>query len=148
MPRTDASFLATNAELSAWDVQQRVYARHLCEFSHTMPLFPLSLLPRSRVCGNHHGLIRKYGINICRQCFREYAKDIGFVKVRVHSRPRLQAGARAIQNEALCMSLSLGSMRDSELVLPGACGTPCTRQATGTGNPRTPFALGSHPAPL
>jgi len=35
-----------------------------------------------RVCGNHHGLIRKYGINICRQCFREYAKDIGFVKYK------------------------------------------------------------------
>jgi len=28
------------------------------------------------------GLIRKYGINMCRQCFREYAKDIGFVKFR------------------------------------------------------------------
>eukprot|EP00898_Chlorokybus_atmophyticus_P002814 jgi/Chlat1/3533/Chrsp23S08822 len=33
-----------------------------------------------RVCGNPHGLIRKYGINVCRQCFRMYAKDIGFVK--------------------------------------------------------------------
>jgi hypothetical protein len=37
---------------------------------------------RSRICANHWGLIRKYGLNICRQCFREYAKDIGFVKVR------------------------------------------------------------------
>jgi hypothetical protein len=35
----------------------------------------------SRVCGNCHGLIRKYGLNVCRQCFREYSKDIGFVKV-------------------------------------------------------------------
>ncbi|BBN11835.1 small subunit ribosomal protein S29e [Marchantia polymorpha subsp. ruderalis] len=35
-----------------------------------------------RVCGNGHGLIRKYGINTCRQCFRIYAKDIGFVKYR------------------------------------------------------------------
>lgn len=35
---------------------------------------------RSRVCSNQGGLIRKYGMNICRQCFREYAKDIGFVK--------------------------------------------------------------------
>ncbi|EGD75775.1 40S ribosomal protein S29 [Salpingoeca rosetta] len=34
-----------------------------------------------RVCGNHHGLIRKYGINMCRQCFRERAKDIGFQKL-------------------------------------------------------------------
>ncbi|KAL0051123.1 hypothetical protein WJX82_002348 [Trebouxia sp. C0006] len=35
-----------------------------------------------RVCGNKWGIIRKYNLNICRQCFREYAKDIGFVKYR------------------------------------------------------------------
>jgi small subunit ribosomal protein S29e len=36
----------------------------------------------SRVCSNQGGIIRKYNLNICRQCFREYANDIGFVKVR------------------------------------------------------------------
>jgi len=36
------------------------------------------------VCGNCHGLVRKYGINCCRQCFRSYAKDIGFQKVCPH----------------------------------------------------------------
>ncbi|QDZ24518.1 ribosomal protein S29 [Chloropicon primus] len=35
-----------------------------------------------RVCGSHHGVIRKYGLNICRRCFRENAKDIGFRKLR------------------------------------------------------------------
>ncbi|KAG9328671.1 hypothetical protein JZ751_011508 [Albula glossodonta] len=35
-----------------------------------------------RVCSNRHGLIRKYGLNMCRQCFRQYAKDIGFIKRR------------------------------------------------------------------
>ena len=35
-----------------------------------------------RVCGNQHGLVRKYAINMCRQCFRQYANDIGFHKVR------------------------------------------------------------------
>ncbi|XP_040192922.1 40S ribosomal protein S29-like [Rana temporaria] len=34
-----------------------------------------------RVRSNRHGLIRKYGLNMCRQCFRQYAKDIGFVKL-------------------------------------------------------------------
>uniref|UniRef100_K1PVF2 Small ribosomal subunit protein uS14 n=1 Tax=Magallana gigas TaxID=29159 RepID=K1PVF2_MAGGI len=34
-----------------------------------------------RVCKNTHGLIRKYGLNMCRRCFREYADDIGFKKV-------------------------------------------------------------------
>jgi len=35
-----------------------------------------------RVCNNRHGLIRKYNLNICRQCFQLYAKDIGFIKLR------------------------------------------------------------------
>ncbi|KAF2356199.1 Ribosomal protein S14, partial [Trinorchestia longiramus] len=35
----------------------------------------------SRACSNRHGLIRKYGLMMCRQCFREYAADIGFKKV-------------------------------------------------------------------
>jgi len=30
-------------------------------------------------------LIRKYGLNICRQCFREKADDIGFKKVRTQN---------------------------------------------------------------
>ncbi|XP_075859749.1 small ribosomal subunit protein uS14-like [Microcebus murinus] len=34
-----------------------------------------------RVCSNRHGLIRKYGLNMCRQCFCVYAKDIGFIKL-------------------------------------------------------------------
>ncbi|KAJ0029978.1 hypothetical protein Pint_13523 [Pistacia integerrima] len=36
-----------------------------------------------RVCGNPHGLIRKYGLMCCRQCFRSNAKEIGFIKVSV-----------------------------------------------------------------
>ncbi|SPO36172.1 uncharacterized protein PSFLO_01643 [Pseudozyma flocculosa] len=35
-----------------------------------------------RVCANQGGIIRKYGLNICRQCFREKADAIGFVKQR------------------------------------------------------------------
>ena len=43
-----------------------------------------SFLPNSRVCTHKAGLIRKYGLNICRQCFREKSQDIGFAKVRLH----------------------------------------------------------------
>lgn len=39
----------------------------------------------SRVCGNPHGLIRKYGLMCCRQCFRSNAKEIGFIKVKIIS---------------------------------------------------------------
>ncbi|TKA29168.1 40S ribosomal protein S29 [Salinomyces thailandicus] len=35
-----------------------------------------------RVCTHKAGLIRKYGLNICRQCFREKSTDIGFTKHR------------------------------------------------------------------
>ncbi|EFX72688.1 hypothetical protein GHT06_011866 [Daphnia sinensis] len=34
-----------------------------------------------RACANRHGLVRKYGLNLCRQCFREYSADIGFKKL-------------------------------------------------------------------
>ncbi|OQU97489.1 hypothetical protein CLAIMM_03414 [Cladophialophora immunda] len=34
-----------------------------------------------RVCTHKAGLIRKYGLNICRQCFREKSQDIGFIKL-------------------------------------------------------------------
>merc|ERR1711872_416295 len=29
-----------------------------------------------RACSNGHGLIRKYGLNMCRQCFHQYVNDI------------------------------------------------------------------------
>ncbi|XP_040603848.1 40S ribosomal protein S29-like, partial [Mesocricetus auratus] len=32
-----------------------------------------------RVCSNHHGLIRKYQMNTCCQCFHQYEKDISFI---------------------------------------------------------------------
>lgn len=53
-----------------------------------------SLLTRdySRVCTHKAGLIRKYGLNICRQCFREKASDIGFVKVCLRPLYRLPCG--------------------------------------------------------
>lgn len=33
-----------------------------------------------RRCGRKNGLIRKYGIYMCRQCFREIALELGFKK--------------------------------------------------------------------
>ncbi|XP_039335126.1 small ribosomal subunit protein uS14-like [Saimiri boliviensis] len=52
---------------------QQLYWSHPREFSQGC---------RScRVCSNRHGLIQKYGLNMCRQCSRQYAKDIGFIKL-------------------------------------------------------------------
>jgi ribosomal protein S14 len=36
----------------------------------------------SRLCAHQAGLIRKYGLDLCRQCFREKSAAIGFNKVR------------------------------------------------------------------
>ena len=49
----------------------------------------LLILSCSRVCSNRHGMIRKYGLNLCRQCFREYAPDIGFRKVILYCNPTI-----------------------------------------------------------
>ncbi|HII17317.1 TPA: 30S ribosomal protein S14 [Candidatus Woesearchaeota archaeon] len=35
---------------------------------------------RCRRCGRPRAVIGSYGLNLCRQCFREIAKDIGFKK--------------------------------------------------------------------
>ncbi|AJB42542.1 MAG: 30S ribosomal protein S14 [Thermofilum sp.] len=31
-------------------------------------------------CGTHEAVIRAYGLNLCRRCFREVAEEIGFIK--------------------------------------------------------------------
>ena len=41
----------------------------------------LIVCPNSRLCAHQAGLIRKYGLDLCRQCFREKAAAIGFTKV-------------------------------------------------------------------
>jgi small subunit ribosomal protein S14 len=35
-----------------------------------------------RICGRKQALIKKYGLVVCRQCFREVARDLGFEKYR------------------------------------------------------------------
>ena len=31
-------------------------------------------------CGRKRGIVRKYGLHLCRQCFREIAPELGFKK--------------------------------------------------------------------
>ncbi|MGB9719168.1 MAG: 30S ribosomal protein S14 [Candidatus Anstonellales archaeon] len=35
---------------------------------------------KCRLCGGTKGLIRKYGLYVCRKCFREVGEKIGFKK--------------------------------------------------------------------
>lgn len=37
---------------------------------------------KCRFCGNVRGHIGKYGINACRRCFRQMAKNMGFKKYK------------------------------------------------------------------
>ena len=37
---------------------------------------------KCRRCGNSRGHIGKYGLDLCRRCFREIATNIGFKKYR------------------------------------------------------------------
>ncbi len=37
-------------------------------------------LKRCTRCGNSRGFIGKYGLKLCRRCFREVAIDLGFKK--------------------------------------------------------------------
>ncbi len=39
-------------------------------------------LRKCQVCGNPRALIRSYGLYLCRRCFREAAKDLGFEKLQ------------------------------------------------------------------
>ena len=49
--------------------------------AHPKPAYGSKGGRRCRVGANQaHGIIRKYGINMSRQAFRERAKDIGFIK--------------------------------------------------------------------
>ncbi len=38
-------------------------------------------LRKCRVCGGADGMIRAYGLHVCRRCFREIARDVGFEKL-------------------------------------------------------------------
>jgi small subunit ribosomal protein S14 len=39
-----------------------------------------TILKRCRRCGRVRGHISKYGLHLCRQCFREIAPELGFKK--------------------------------------------------------------------
>ncbi|KAJ5217408.1 ribosomal protein S14 [Penicillium chermesinum] len=54
-----------------------------------------------RVCNHTAGLIRKYGMDICRQCFREKSSDIGF-----HKRPNPRKQLVAVEGTATLQGMT------------------------------------------
>jgi hypothetical protein len=70
----------------------------------------------SRVCGHQAGLIRKYGMDVCRQCFREKAAAIGFEKVSPSSSTRVARGVTEDRGhvEVTVVRRSDGVAKDAE----------------------------------
>lgn len=57
-------------------------SRQWCRCLFSVPfLYSIDIALSSRLCAHQAGLIRKYGLDLCRQCFREKSSAIGFVKV-------------------------------------------------------------------
>ena len=54
-----------------------IYRKYLKENSPTERSCGIAK-KKCRRCGRHKGHINKYGLDLCRQCFREIALDIGF----------------------------------------------------------------------
>ena len=77
------------------------------------------------MCSNQWGIIRKYNLNICRQCFREYAKDIGFVKVGQDVVVKLSAYEYTVYGglKGTVQSISPDALTDERGGLPGGEGT-------------------------
>lgn len=63
-------------QLKVKPVKMQKYIKHSAPKprKHGLNLF------RCRRCGRHGGHILKYGLELCRSCFREIAVDLGFKK--------------------------------------------------------------------
>lgn len=72
-----ATYMNVMKQIEGKKAKMKVFAKH------NMPKKRKYGLGNSvcRRCGNTGmGIIRKYGLNYCRQCFREIAKELGFRK--------------------------------------------------------------------
>ena len=66
-------------------VEFNQYSKEVVKFPHKWRSHPRYYGKDSRycrVCRNTHGLIRKYGLDICRKCFRERYELIGFKQTK------------------------------------------------------------------
>uniref|UniRef100_A0A093VHA0 40S ribosomal protein S29 n=1 Tax=Talaromyces marneffei PM1 TaxID=1077442 RepID=A0A093VHA0_TALMA len=76
------------AHENVWYSRPRTYGKGSREWTlgkdHQAPGPMRKQKPRCVLYNSHAnaGLIRKYGLLVCRQCFREKSSDIGFVKYR------------------------------------------------------------------
>lgn len=63
-------------QLDAKDAKKKKFVKHNAPKKRTVG----NALRKCKRCGRTGAHIRSYGINLCRMCFREDAKNIGFKK--------------------------------------------------------------------
>ena len=73
---TTANYNKVFNQLKAKPVKLRKYIKHNAPKKRSCGKTTQSC----RICGRHQGHISSYGINMCRQCFRDFALKIGFKK--------------------------------------------------------------------
>ncbi|MBI3032423.1 30S ribosomal protein S14 [Candidatus Woesearchaeota archaeon] len=69
-----SNFNKAFTQLKAKPVKLKKYIKHNAPKQRKTGI----ALRRCRRCGRISGHIRKYGLNVCRQCFREIATKLGF----------------------------------------------------------------------
>ena len=73
---TTSNFKKVFKQLKAKPSKLNKYIKHNAPKKRTCGI----ALKPCRRCGRHNGHVSKYGLDLCRQCFREVAPKIGFKK--------------------------------------------------------------------
>ncbi len=73
---TTSDYRKAYTQLKANPIKWKKYLKHNAPKKRTSG----QALHKCRSCGRTHAHIEKYQINLCRQCFREQAKELGFKK--------------------------------------------------------------------
>ena len=71
---TQSNYKKVFKQLKSKPAKLKKYKKHNAPKKRTTGLS----LKKCRICGRSRGHISKYGLNLCRQCFREIATKVGF----------------------------------------------------------------------
>jgi len=73
---TQSDYKKVFKQLKAKPVKLKKFIKHNSPKKRTTGF----ALKPCRICLNKRGFIGKYGLNLCRKCFRDIATDLGFKK--------------------------------------------------------------------
>jgi small subunit ribosomal protein S14 len=73
---TTSNYTKVFKQLKAKPVKLKKYKKHNAPKKRSVG----AMLRKCRVCGRTHAHVSKYQLHLCRQCFRESAKELGFKK--------------------------------------------------------------------